>query len=186
MSTLREELGDVPSAEAVQKAFDDSRSYDFGGYRTQPWTIARHSVALQLRSRLVQAMDDENLSLTTFLKSGFYPHIFHDVVVVMFLLHQSPVTVVKLEELSYSAAMVEAYAWAETVGLLYGSKPFFEATKILGKILHQIRISWFQLKQADGANGDAEKKIQPATTEELGKSNSLTEPSEQAAIAPSS
>lgn len=185
MSTLREELGadSVSVAEAVQKAYDDSRSYEFQGHRTEPWTIARHSVALQLRSRLVKAMDDENESLTAFLTSGFYPHIFHDVVVVMFLLHSTPENVVKLEQTDYSAAMVQAYAWAETVPILYGSEAFFQATRILGKILHQIRLSWFQIRREEGKNGQTEKKI---PIEPHGKSSSHTGPSEPAAIMPSS
>ena len=183
MTTLREELGEIPTAEAVQKAYDESRSYEFQGYRTQPWTIARHSVALQLRSRLVQAMDDENQCLTTFLQSGFYPHIYHDVVVVMFLLHQSSESVVRCEKLNYETVMVQAYAWAETVPISYGSKAFFESTRILAKILHQIRISWFQIKR-DGTNGDSEKKIQPATTEQVGKSSSPMEQSAQADTMP--
>lgn len=182
--SLREDFAfDSQAAAEVQKAYDESGQYDFMGHKTEPWTIRRHSVALQLRSRLMTAINDENNCIDTFMKTGLYPHLFHDVVIVMYLLHLKKETVVKLERLPEDTARELAYTWAESIPLTYGSAPFFEATRILGKILKQIHVSWFQTREKEGAeSGNGEKKS--LATGQLGKSSSFMEQSEPADIMP--
>lgn len=174
--SLREEFAhDGEAAAEVQKAYDESGRYEFQGHYTEPWTIRRHSVALQLRSRLMTALNDENNCRDEFLKTGLYPHVFHDVVIVLYLLHLTKENVVKLERMTEDDARCRAYDWAESVPISYGSKAFFEGTRILGKILKQIHASWFQVVKEEGADPEAEKKnlvIGPH-----GKSDSFTEPS---------
>src|ERR1700740_1743530 len=96
------------------------------GHRLEPWTVRRHSVALQLQSRLMRGMDDENKSVSAFLAEGFYPHLFHDLVVVLYLAHLDKTEVIELERVSESEAMTRAYDWAEAIPLNYGSEAFFE------------------------------------------------------------
>jgi hypothetical protein len=182
--SLRDDFAfDGQTAAEVQKAYDESGQYDFMGHKTEPWTVRRHSVALQLRSRLVTAINDENGCIDTFMKTGFYPHLFHDVVIVMYLLHLKKEHVVRLERMSEDAARDLAYNWAESIPLTYGSAPFFEATQILGKILKQIHVSWFQVRQKEGAESEtSEKKSQDIA--EHGKSKSSTVQSEPADIMP--
>jgi hypothetical protein len=179
--SLRDELeiAETNAAE-VQKAYDEAGLYEFMGRRLEPWTVRRHSVALQLRSRLMRAMNDENDSLENFIQSGFYPHVFHDIVIVLYLMHLDKTEVVKLEQLSETAAMDRAYEWAEAIPLTYGSAAFFEGAKVLGKILHSIRVSWFQAakKEAEQAGDNGQKKI-PGAIERPGSLNSFSEQSGQ-------
>jgi hypothetical protein len=174
--SLREDFefdGDGAAAE-VQKAYDESGRYEFDDERLWPWTVRRHSVALQLRSRLMLAVNDENGCIDSFMKTGFYPHLYHDIVVVLFLLHLDNKEVIGLEELNYQTAMGKAYQWAESIKLDYGSKKFFDAGKILGKILHQIHVSWYQVaKEAKSEEIPDEKKS--ADTGQAGRSNSVSE-----------
>jgi len=174
--SLREDFEFEGSATEVQKAYDESGRYEFDGRRLEPWTVRRHSVALQLRSHLVQAFNDENKCVDAFTQTGFYPHLYHDLVVVLFLLHLDKAAVVKLESLNEFEAMSRAYEWAESIKLEYGSAKFFEAAKILGKILRQIHVSWYQVaKTAEPEdNGDTEKKS--VDTGQAGKSNFVSEP----------
>jgi hypothetical protein len=182
--SLRDDFAfDGQAAAEVQKAYDESGQYDFMGHKTEPWTVRRHSVALQLRSRLVTAINDENGCIDTFMKTGLYPHLLHDLVVVMYLLHLKKEQVVKLERMTEDAARDLAYSWAESIPLTYGSAPFFEASRILGKILKQIHVSWFQIRQKEGAEStDGEKKSQDIA--EPGKSSSSMEQSEPADMMP--
>jgi hypothetical protein len=185
MTTLRDELqiDGTLSAADTQKAYDEAGRYEFMGRRLEPWTVRRHSVALQLRSRLMRVMDDENNSLSTFLSDGFYPHLFHDLVVVLYLMHLDKMEVVVLEQLSETAALDRAYSWAEGIPLTYGSAPFFEGTKILGKLLNSLHVSWFKaVKPEPSENG--EKKISIATGSP-GSSSSVSEQSTQADLTPS-
>jgi hypothetical protein len=160
--SLREEL-EMPAEEAVQKAYDEAGRFEFMGRRLEPWTVRRHSVSLQLRSRLMRGMEDENKSISTFLADGFYPHVIHDLVVVLYLCHLDKTEVVKLEQLSETEAMAQAYDWAESIPLSYGSAAFFEGVKVLAKILHGMHVSWFQIAKSEAAepekkslNGDIE------------------------------
>lgn len=174
--SLRDELPVIePSAADVQKAYDESGRYEFEGRRLEPWTIRRHSVALQLGSRLVRAVNDENNCIDTFTETGFYPHLFHDVIICLYLLHLNKNEVIALEEKSYQAAMAFVYDWAESVQLDYGSAKFFAACKILGKILHQIHVSWFQVAAAAAPENNGEKKS--ADTDQPGKSSFVSEQS---------
>jgi hypothetical protein len=161
--SLREELEiSDDSAAYVQKAYDEANRYEFMGKRLEPWTVRRHSVALQLRSRLMRGMNDENNSVESFMSSGFYPHVFHDIVIVLYLLHLDKIEVVKLEQVSELEAISRAYDWAESIPLTYGTEAFFEGAQIIGKILHSIHVSWFQVaKKEAGSNG--EKKISDVT-----------------------
>jgi hypothetical protein len=174
--SLREDFAHEDAAAEVQKAYDESGRYEFDGRRLEPWTVRRHSVALQLRSRLVRAVNDENNCVDSFMQTGFYPHLFHDLVIVLYLLHLDKESVIGLEEREYRLAMIQAYDWAESIKLEYGSAKFFEAAKIMGKILHQIHVSWYQVVKAaqPETNGDTEKKTED--TDQLGKSNFVSEP----------
>src|SRR6516165_10511784 len=97
--SLRDEIEIAEaSAAEVQKAYDEANRYEFMGKRLEPWTVRRHSVALQLRSRLMRGMNDENKSVENFMSSGFYPHVFHDIVIVLYLLHLDKIEVVRLEQ----------------------------------------------------------------------------------------
>src|ERR1700746_2854251 len=173
--SLRDDL-EIPDVSGVdvQKAYDEAGRYEFMGHRLEPGTVRRHSVALQLQSRLMRGMDDENGSISNFLRDGFYPHIFHDLVIVLYLAHLDKTEVVKLEQLSPDEAMARAYDWAEMIPLSYGSEAFFEGTQILGKILHAIHVSWFQIakKETMHSGGNGEKKI-PDITERPGNSKSV-------------
>jgi hypothetical protein len=162
--SLRDEI-EVAEASAaeVQKAYDEANRYEFMGKRLEPWTVRRHSVALQLRSRLMRGMNDENNSVENFMSSGFYPHVFHDIVIVLYLLHLDKIEVVKLEQLSELEAIGRAYDWAEAIPLTYGTEAFFEGAQILGKILHAIHVSWFQLAKKEKAGSNGEKKISDVT-----------------------
>ena len=52
--SLREDFGhDGEAAAEVQKAYDESGRYEFDGKRLEPWTVRRHSVALQLQRHVV-------------------------------------------------------------------------------------------------------------------------------------
>src|ERR1700757_3465032 len=150
--SLRDNLKipDVSGAE-VQKAYDEAGRYEFMGHRLEPWTVRRHSVALQLQSRVMRGMEDEKGSISNFLRDGVYPHIFHDLVIVLYLAHLDKAEVVKLEQLSPAEAMARAYDWAETIPLSYGTEAFFEGTQILGKILHAIDVSSFQVAKKETA-----------------------------------
>jgi hypothetical protein len=174
--SLREDFEFEEAASQVQKAYDESGRYEFDGRRLEPWTVRRHSVALQLRSRLVRAVNDENNCVDSFMQTGFYPHLFHDLVIVLYLLHLDKEGVIGLEEFEYRPAMAKAYDWAESIKLDYGSAKFFEAAKIMGKILHQIHVSWYQVVKASQpeTNGDTEKKS--ADIDQAGKSNFVSEP----------
>ena len=174
--SLRDELvtGEV-SAEDVQKAYDEAGRYEFMGRRLEPWTIRRHSVALQLRSRLMRGIDDENNSIANFLADGFYPHVVHDLVVVLYLLHLDSKQVVELEQLSVVQAMDRAYGWAEKIPLVYGSDAFFAGAKILAKLLYSISVSWFQVAPKETPT-NGEKKIPTDGTGPLGNWKSVSEP----------
>src|SRR6201993_2017901 len=158
--SLRDNLKipDVSGAE-VQKAYDEAGRYEFMGHRLEPWTVRRHSGAVQLQSRLVRGMGEEKGSVLNFLRDGFYPHIFHDLLIVLYLAHLDKAEVVKLEQLSSAEAMARAYDWAETIPLSYGTEAFFEGTQILGKILHAIRVSWYQSAKTESAGDNGQKKI---------------------------
>jgi len=182
--SLRDELAFDSVTEQVQKAYDEAGSYEFMGRRLEPWTVRRHSVALQLRSRLMRVMDDENHSISTFLQDGFYPHVFHDLVVVLYLLHLDKHEVVKLEQLSESAAMAKAYDWAESIPITYGSAAFFEGAKILGKILHSMHVSWFQAAKNEGSE-NGQKKIPQDVIDQPGNSRLPSAQSEPADSMPS-
>ena len=185
--SLRDELtlGTEPSAADVQKAYDEAGRYEFMGRRLEPWTIRRHSVALQLQSRLMRGMTDENNSVENYLSTGFYPHIFHDLVVILYLLHLDKFEVVKLEQLSESAAMDRAYEWAESIPLTYGSAVFFEAAKVMGKILHSMHVSWFQIVKKESEPGDnGQKKILSSDTGAPGNWKSASEQSTPADFPP--
>ena len=177
------EIPDVSGAE-VQKAYDEAGRYEFMGHRLEPWTVRRHSVALQLQSRLMRGMDDENGSISNFLRDGFYPHIFHDLVIVLYLAHLDKAEVVKLEQLSPTEAMARAYDWAETIPLNYGSEAFFEGAKVLGKILRGLRVSWYQSAKTESAGDNGQKKIL-GVIEQPGNSKSVSAPSEPADSTPS-
>ena len=84
--------------------------------------------------------------------------------------------VIRLEALIQEKAMAMAYDWAESIKLDYGSAKFFAACKILGKILHQIHVSWYQVVKTSPpeTNGDTEKKSED--TNQAGKSNFVSEP----------
>src|SRR5246127_3446009 len=174
--SLREDLEIGPAD--TQKAYDEAGRYEFMGHRLEPWTVRRHSVAVQLQSRLMRGVDDENGSISTFLRDGFYPHIFHDLVIVLYLAHLDKTEVVKLEQLSAAEAMARAYDWAETIPLNYGSEAFFEGAKILGKILHGLRVSWYQSAKTESSD-NGEKKIL-GVIERPGNSKSVSGPSEPA------
>ena len=179
--SLRDELEIGPVD--TQKAYDEAGRYEFMGHRLEPWTVRRHSVALQLKSRLMRGMEDEDKSISNFLSAGFYPHVFHDLVVVLYLLHLDKREVVQLELLSADEAMDRAYSWAEAIPLTYGSAAFFEGAKILGKMLHSMHVSWFQMASKDGENG--EKKILTGDTDQPGNSRSVSEQSGQPDLTPS-
>lgn len=169
--SLREDFAfDSQTAAEVQKAHDEAARYEFMGHRLEPWTIRRHSVALQLRSRLMRGMNDENNSVSSFLADGFYPHVYHDLVVVLYLMHLNKTEVVQLEQLSESEAMDRAYLWAESIPLTYGSESFFEGTKVLAKVLHSMHISWFQTVQKETSQNN-EKKILSGDIGQPGNSN---------------
>lgn len=185
--SLRDELAfDQPSAADVQKAYDEAGRYEFIGRRLEPWTVRRHSVALQLRSRLMRGMDDENNSVTSFFSDGFYPHVFHDLVIVLYLMHLDKKEVVELERLTESEAMGKAYDWAETIPLTYGSEPFFEGAKILGKLLRAIRVSWFKVasKEENEPSANGQKKIPADNTGQPGNSSLPQEQSGRADTTP--
>lgn len=174
--SLRDELATEPSAAEVQKAYDEAGRYEFMGHRLEPWTVRRHSVALQLKSRLMSAMNDENDSVSRFLEDGFYPHLFHDLVVVLYLMHLNKVEVVELELMPAKEALDRAYTWAETIPLTFGTAPFFEGVKIMGKVLHSMHVSWFQAtKREQSDNG--QKKIPSADINRPGNSSSFLEQS---------
>jgi hypothetical protein len=172
--SLRDELeipGEVSAAD-VQRAYDEAGRYQFMGRRLEPWTVRRQSVALQLGCRLLRGMNDENDSVSQFLAGGFYPRVYHDVLVVLYLMHLDKKEVVQLEQLPEAQAMDQIYDWAEAIPLKYGSGTFFEGAKIMGKILHSMHISWFQTAKKElGDNG--EKKILPADIERPGNLSSL-------------
>lgn len=179
MTTLREDLAIGPAD--TQQAFDGATRYEFMGHRLEPWTVRRHSVALQLRSRLMRGMNDENNSVSQFLADGFYPHVYHDLVVILYLMHLDKTAVLELERLNEINAMEQIYSWAEAIPLNYGTEPFFEAAKIMGKLLHSIHVSWFQVKKQDSS----EKKIPiPEPIVPHGNSNSSMEQSGQADSTP--
>ena len=184
--SLREELAMEPSAAEVQKAYDEAGRYEFQGRRLEPWTIRRHSVALQLRSHLMRGMNDENNSIESYLSTGFYPHVFHDIVVILYLLHLNKREVVELEQLPIVDALDRAYDWAESIPLTYGSAAFFEAAKVMGRILHSMHVSWFQIvkKESGEAENNGEKKIPAGVTDLHGNLNSVSEQSEQADLMP--
>jgi hypothetical protein len=185
--SLRDELATgEPSAAEVQKAYDEAGRYEFMGRRLEPWTVRRHSVALQLRSRLMRGMNDENNNIETYLSTGFYPHVLHDIVIILYLLHLDKRQVIELEQLGVIDALDRAYQWAESIPLTYGSAVFFEAAKVMGKILHAMHVSWFQVVKKeieDGAN-NGEKKIQDPDTERPGNCKLVSELSEPAGLMP--
>jgi hypothetical protein len=173
--SLREDFAHEEAAAEVQKAYDESGRYEFDGGRLEPWTVRRHSVALQLRSRLVRAVNDENNCVDSFMQTGFYPHLFHDLVIVLYLLHLDKESVIGLEELEYRPAMTKAYDWAESIKLDYGSAKFFEAAKIMGKILHQIHVSWYQVVKTSQPETDGDTEKKSVDTDQAGRLNSVSE-----------
>ena len=185
--SLRDELAiDGASVQDVQKAYDEAGRYEFMGHRLEPWTVRRHSVALQLRSRLMRGMNDENNSVENYIQTGFYPHVFHDIVIILYLLHLDKFEVAKLEQLSETEAMDRAYSWAESIPLIYGSAVFFEAAKVMGKILHSMHVSWFQIvkKESEEPGENGEKKIPTNAIDQPGNLSSLSEQSGQADLMP--
>ena len=179
--SLREDLEIGPAD--TQKAYDEAGRYEFMGHRLEPWTVRRHSVAIQLGCRIMRGMNDEKNSISQFLASGFYEHVYHDLVIVLYLMHLDKKEVIQLEQLPEPEAMDRIYDWAEAIPLNYGTATFFEGAKIMGKLLHSMQVSWFQLVKKDGSAND-EKKILTGDIERPGNSSSLPEQSEPAGSTP--
>jgi len=180
--SLRDELlmGQSSAAE-VQKAYDEAGRYEFNGRRLEPWTVRRQSVAIALGSRIMRGMSDENNSVENYLATGFYPHVFRDLVLCLYLMHLDKRQVIDLEQLSKADAMSQVYDWAESVPITYGSAIFFEGAKVMGKVLHAMQVSWFQVARSDteGSDNGQKKILTSVDTEQPGNSNSVSERSGQ-------
>lgn len=181
--SLRDELlmGQSSAAE-VQKAYDEAGRYEFNGRRLEPWTVRRQSVAIALGSRIMRGMSDENNSVENYLATGFYPHVFRDLVLCLYLMHLDKRQVIDLEQLSKTEAMIQVYDWAESIPITYGSAIFFEGAKVMGKVLHAMQVSWFQVatRESEQGSDNGQKKILTcADTEPLGNSKSVSERSGQ-------
>ena len=177
MSTLKDEFDLLDPVDRTQAAYDESaRVMEFADVDLQPWTCARHGVAIGMGSEVVQALGPQ---VAPFLSGGSYPNRYRDVVIVLWLCS------LDRERIKLLAArpapelqMIEAYEWADSVGATYGSKLFFEGLSLLNRIVRDILGSIFAVDGSDGA------EVKKKATDPLGKSNTHSEQSELAGTTP--
>src|SRR5258707_1966241 len=128
--SLREDLEMLSPEAEVQKAFDESARLEFGSENMNPWTIARHSAAMSMGCKVIAAVCPDAVGL---LSKGNYSNIFRDVVIAMWVCSLSDHAVIRLNYAASQSDIEQAFQWAESVGLTYGSKLFIEGVKILDK-----------------------------------------------------
>ncbi len=172
MNTLRDEFEDLEPAEKTQAAFNESAQLPVAGdVVLHPWTCARHGVAIQMGSEVIQAMGPH---VSPFMQGGNYPNRFRDVAIVLWLSHLDREEIKNLCALPRPEfRVIEAYEWADKVGAKFGSSMFFEGIKILDRIVRDILASIFDIEEESAPVKTDKKK----DTDRLGKSNIASEQS---------
>lgn len=153
----------------IQEAFDGA-----GANGRVPWTIARHSAAMNLGCKAVLAVGPDVREL---MIKGTYPNALRDVIIVLWLCSLNEKEVIKLNCFmtaeAEQKAISQAFAWADKVGLQYGNKLFLEGLASLDSIVSQI---WHSFYQTTGTSNKATIK---KNSHQPGKSDLLIQQSSQ-------
>lgn len=141
----------------IQEAFDEA---DSDAETRAPWTIARHSAAMNLGCKAVLAVGPDVRQL---MIKGTYPNALRDVIIVLWLCSLSEKEVIKLNCLmmpeAEEKAIARAFEWAEKAGLEYGNKLFLEGLEFLDRIVSQVWKSFYQT--TDNGNKISKKNSGP-------------------------
>lgn len=157
----------------VQEAFDQAEAggAEFADQPRAPWTIARHSAAMNLGCKVVLAIGPDVRELMT---KGAYSNALRDVIIVLWLCSLPETEVIKLNCILSSQAeqkaIERAFRWADKIGLVYGSKLYLEGLSLLDAIISQVWHSFYST--VDSGSGKEVKK----NSHQPGKSESLTQP----------
>lgn len=166
MSALNEDFAILDPAANVQEAYDESKRPKWGGKPLNPWTIARHSVALTLGCKLITAVGP---FVSEFIKDGTYGNLYRDVIIVLYLSSLSAEEIINLDvHCEPAEAMRGAFEWAEENSVAYGSRAFLDGVKLLSQTLNHILSSRYE----SSGTGDADVK---KNSGHPGKSNSHSE-----------
>jgi|SRR6516225_5226474 hypothetical protein len=158
----------------IQNAFDQAQvdGTEFAGALRAPWTIARHSAAMNLGCKVILAIGPDVRELMT---TGAYSNALRDVILVLWLCSLAETEVIKLNcILSAQAeqqAITKAFGWADKIGLIYGSKLYLEGLALLDEIISGVWHSFYST-----VDNGSEKRVKKNSAPP-GKSESLIQPS---------
>jgi hypothetical protein len=160
----------------IQNAFDQAQTNgaEFAGDSRAPWTIARHSAAMNLGCKVILAIGPDVRELMT---TGTYSNALRDVILVLWLCSLSETEVIKLNCIltkeTEQEAITKAFKWADKIGLVYGSKLYLEGLALLDEIISGVWHSFYSTV-ANGSEKRVKKNSHPP-----GKSESPIQPSSQ-------
>src|SRR5215475_8373938 len=144
----------------AQEAFDQvqGEGAEFAGRSRAPWTIARHSAAMNLGCKVVLAIGPDVREL---MIRGAYSNALRDVIIVLWLCSLSETEVIKLNCIltpeAEQQAITKAFKWADSIGLVYGSKLYLEGLALLDGIVEGVWHSFYSTT-SNGSSGKAVKK----------------------------
>jgi len=144
--TLKADLETVDPDSEIQKAYDSAQK--------TPWTIARQSAAMSMGSTILSGIYGPELK--GLRDKGVYPNSLRDVVIVLWLLSRTEAEVIRVNaRQNIDEAVAEAYLWAETEGIKYGSPKYLDGVRTLTEIVGSIFTSFYAV---DGKKPEAPRK----------------------------
>lgn len=165
--SLKDELefSEHDQQDETQEAYDEAKRGPVSGDLVfNTWTLRRHSVAMTLGCKVILAVGPAVKGL---LDKGTYSNALRDVVIVLWLSSQDDDKVKLIDRSSDPLAYIdEAFEWAESVQLGYGTKLYMDGLKIIEAIVLKIFASMFTVDETD-KKPSAQKKT---VTAQRGKS----------------
>jgi hypothetical protein len=94
---------------------------------------------------------------------GTYPNALRDVVIVLWLLSRSPAEVMRINaRQNVDEATTEAFLWAETEGIAYGSAKYMDGVRTLTEVVGGIYTSFYNMSSKGKREPDLKNGLSPA------------------------
>src|SRR5260221_296735 len=152
--SLKEDFDGFDPASETQKAHDNALSNNWDGEILEPWTLRRESAALLMGCKMLSDL----AAFQRFFKTGTYPSVLQDVIIVLWLLSipkEAVLDVAKLGEDRAKEKLGAAFDWAEDNNISRGSKSFKSGVDVVAKIMAEKLKSHFE---SEGEKSEGKKK----------------------------
>ena len=182
MNGLSEELAAFSPQEKTQLAFDEAqRLQGIGNLTLHPWTTRRQSLGMILGCQVILAVGP---SVSRFVYQGTYAYALRDLIIFLWVSTRDDAEVARLHRSKNPLERIDdAFDWADSVGIAYGSELYLAGTNALDRVVRQILDSLFVVP---GAAAEVPEEVKKNGTGPPGKSASPTARRKRADTRPTS